>query len=821
MRLVRQTNLAFCLLVSSLALAATLMSVPVCRANAQQAIWVEGESCQEHNLKGHPWYDQVINENLSGGKWLSNFSADTTPIASFSVRVSQAAEYHFWIRCNPVQTKLAFEWDRGAWQQVDFDNTVERVNVAADGKPDLRFVGWVNVGTQKLTAGQHTLRFRFDSGNNKHGAIDCFVLSQQPFQPRGLLKPGEKSGRANDGFFAWEPEVDTFTSEAMIDLSSLNEDVAGQQGRVRAAGNHFVLADGHPVKFWAANAGPGIWSLDHQSQVYLARRLAKSGVNMVRLHGPLYDSRQGKFDKRKLDNLQHMVHAFKNEGIYTHLSFYFPLWLDAEVVDHPFMLIFFDRELQTLYADWAAQILNTPNPYTGLPLGQDQSVAIVELVNEDSHFFWTFGKTKMAPDKWQEFTKLYGDWLRTKYGTLEKVIDSWQVQEPEDDLPAGRIELYDAFSMTTAGVKQQPKRRARLRDQVEFLTHNMCDFNQKVISYLRRKCSYDGLVSCGNWHVADPATLDALERYCYTVGDVIDHHGYFDYGHQGNAASYAVQPQQSFTSQSAINLQQPNPLPFVETKGYPHIVSEIGWPMPNMYRSEFTFLASAYGALQGLDGIYSFAIGGAGWDQQANKFPVSTPATLGCFPAAALVYRKGYVAEAPAMILDVLDIEKLYSLEGTSVFVNPAYDQLRAPRQRQGTDGKPKSVDPGAFYVGRVVRQFNAPTVRSFAKDLSPYIDRQAGIIRSATDELLLDFGQGVVTMNTPAAQGAAGFLGRVGTLSVGDTSIDMTNDYGCVMLVAMDDEPLVRSQNSDSVYDHRAVLWISSDWRRQLEWQD
>ncbi len=66
------------------------------------------------------------------------------------------------------------------------------------------------------------------------------------------------------------------------------------------------------------------------------------------------------------------------------------------------MLIFFDRELQTIYASWSDQMLNTPNPYADdVPLGKDPAVAIVELVNEDSHFFWTFGKKNMDPQRWQ------------------------------------------------------------------------------------------------------------------------------------------------------------------------------------------------------------------------------------------------------------------------------------------------------------------------------------------------------------------------------------------------------------------------------------
>jgi hypothetical protein len=326
---------------------------------------------------------------------------------------------------------------------------------------------------------------------------------------------------------------------------------------------------------------------------------------------------------------------------------------------------------------------------------------------------------------------------------------------------------------------------------VEFLTHNMRQFNEQVISFLRRKCLYDGLVSCGNWHTADPATLDALERYCYSAGDVIDHHGYFDHGHQGDAANYSVRTGQSFTSQSALHLQQPNPLPYVETEGFPHTISEVGWPMPNMYRAEFTFLASTYGALQGLDGVFSFALGSAAWDQQAKKFPVSTPATLGCFPAAALVFRKGYVTESPTIVLDALNVEELYALKGSSVFVPPAYDQLRAPKVDPSTAG---AFDPAAFYVGRVARSFDTGA-KSFAKDYQEMVDRRAKTIKSITGELKLDFGQALATMDTPQAQGAAGFLGRFGPVALSNAEISMNNDYGTVTLVALDDQPLAQSK--------------------------
>jgi hypothetical protein len=768
--------------------------------NAADYVWIEGEAAPQHSMRPQGWYDRVNKENLSGGEWLSHFAGGAPPVATYPFSIDQAGEYHFWLRCNPVaDPRISYQVDDGGWQPIDLGTSIQRVNIAADGKPDIRFVGWVQVGLLPLKTGRHALQFRFESSNNSHGAIDCFVLSQKPFRPRGILKPGERSGRANPGFFAWEPDVDHFGSEAMVDLSSMNEDIAGANGRVRATDEGFALGDGTPVKFWASNGGPGIWGLDHESHVYLAKRLAKAGVNMVRLHGGVFGSRNPEVNYRKLDQLQHLVYALKNEGIYTAISFYFPLWFQLDGDRHPFMLLFFDPEMQQHYYRWADALLTTKSPYTELSLGQDPAVAIVEIQNEDSLFFWTFSQKNMPAERWSRFKAVYGDWLTKKYGSLEKAQQAWgDVTEPGDDPDAGQMELYDAWNMTSQGAAAANKgKRTRLRDQVQFLTEQMRLFYQQACDHMRNKDGYDGLISCGNWHVADPATLDALERYCYTVGDVIDHHGYFDHGHEGENASWSVRPGQTFRSQSALNLKQANPLPYVETLGYPHIVSEIGWPMPNMYRAEFPFLAAAYGSLQGLDGIFTFALGSAGWDTQISKFPVSTPVTLGSFPAAAVIYRRGYVQEAPIVVKDNVDLEKLYALEGTPVHVAPAFDQFRTADipQTEVEKGPFKAIDPLTFYVGRVTRSLEGPAAESLQKNVKQYIDRERQRVRSITNELIWDYGSELVAMNTAKAQGVAGFLGKRAPLALGNVEIDMDNPYGTVTVVSLDDKPIADSR--------------------------
>jgi len=770
-----------------------------------QYVWIEGEDAVKHNMKRHNWYDSVNRDSLSGGDWLSHFAGGQAPEAQYGFRIAATGDYHFWIRANSVAgPRLSFQLDKGPWTQVNLDNAIENLNIASDAKPDMRFISWINAGKVSLTTGAHGISFRFHSLNNNHGALDCFVLSQNAFLPRGALKPGARTGNANPGYFAWEPELDEFSGEALVDLSYLNEDVAGQDGYLKTRDSDFYLANGQKTKFWAANAGPGIWKLDDQSHVYLAKHLAKHGVNMVRVHGGVYGRSDPSVNMQRLRRLQHMVWALKQEGIYTKISFYFPAWFRLDDWHRqgerwPFMLLFFDEDMQKIYFNWARVLLATPSPYTQIPLGQDPAVAIVEIQNEDSHFFYTFNKKNAPPKRWEKLKTLYGQWLKNKYGALDKALQAWKTKSMQGDDPqGGKMELLDAWHMTTGGLKNNPANHQRIADQTAFLTANMRNFYTQARDYFRSACGYKGLVSCGNWHTADARTLDALERYCYSVGDVIDRHGYFDHNHKGDAAAYSVRTGQTFTSQSALHLKHNSPLPYVETEGFPNIITEIGWPMPNMYRAESAFLCAAYGALLGLDGIFHFSVGSSSWDQSVGKFILNNPVALGSYFAGALVYRGQYIQEAPPVVTESLRVDELLAMKGSAAFVRPALDQFRAvqgPDRDSHSTSLNQAIDPMAFYVGRVVRDFKGQPNQSHTRDLTPVIDRNAKTITSVTGELLWDYGKGVATMNAPKAQGAAGFLGRRGPVDLGDLTIHMKNDYGTVMVVPLDDKPLVQSK--------------------------
>ncbi|MCD6351212.1 MAG: hypothetical protein J7M26_03735, partial [Armatimonadetes bacterium] len=806
-------------LLATLAALGSCYAAPQQAAGGQEYVWWEGENPVATNFPKQSWFSPTTFENnrdqLSGGDWLSNSGPrkGDEAFARYEIEVPADGEYSFWVRKFWKHGPFRWRFDDGEWHICGrnialADSTFLRNTVVAN---------WVSLGKVKLTRGKHTFELRLlaKPGEQLTAAFDCFILTRGVFVPNGKYKPGQRTGLADEGFFAWEPPPDKFTDDALLDLRYLNEKEAGEHGWVRHEGDGFVLGDGRPVRFWAVNVGPNNVGQDHASIDYLARALAKRGVNLVRYHGPIFDPSSpdpAKVDRKRLDDIFYLVAALKRQGIYTELSFYFPLWFDIKPTygipgyetianKKPFALLYFNERMQQIHRSWARQLLTTPNPYTGKPLGQDPAVAIVEIVNEDSFFFWTFSPRNVPRVHWQRLEELFGAWAAQRYGSLDKALAAWgRAHHPDDDAAAGRAGLFDAWHMTSDGLKKAggPDKLKRIGDQVRFLTELQRGFYQGFVKYLRDDLDCRALVSPSNWHVTDPVLLDALERYTYTAGDVVDKHGYFSGKHQGQGASYSVREGHTFSSLAAVTVPDRLPLQFLQVGGYPQMISEIGWPNPNRYRADATFLAAAYGALQGVDAFCWFAVGSNFLaDRSMQKFAVSCPLVAGSFPATALVYRLALVHQADEAVHQILRLDDLYAMKGSGLSSAQALDELRKKDIPPGGQvvGEVSKLDPLACYVGRVVRTFGDHPEQSRQIDLSRYIDHGGKTIASMTGELKWDYGRGLVTVDAPACQGAAGFLGRAGKIELSNVTVQCANEYAAVLVVAMDGQPLATSR--------------------------
>jgi hypothetical protein len=772
-------------------------------------IWVEGESAASTNMKPNPWYGGAVNKaELSGGDFISNFSPEEGH-ADYQFNAAQAGSYTFWIRANPIgDPKLEYQLNGGAATEVDFKGATDVVNIANDNKPDLRFIAWIKVGAVDLKAGANTISFRFHSANNHHGSLDCFLFTQAPFTPNGKTKPGEKLGSNEPGWWSFEPKPETFGKDALLDLRFLNENEAGESGFLQADGDAFRLGNGQPVRFWAVNTVVPE-NASHEQLDFMAARFAKLGVNMVRIHGGLFDHSGDdptRIDPARLDNYFYLINALKKEGIYVHLSTYFVLWYQIKASDgiagtddvigkNPFGLLFFEPRLQEIYKSWLSQILTTKSPYSGRTLAEETSVGVFEIQNEDSLFFWSFDPEKMGKGPRELLEKKFGVWLARKYGSLEQAFAAWPGDKhPDDSAPDSRAGLYPPFQMSSQGFHLQgDPRQKRLLDQIHFLADVQKGFYDDMHHYLRDELGAKWPISASNW-ITVPG-LGFLERYTYSGVEVIDRHGYFGGKHEGDGSGWSVRNGHTYEDKTALTDPESVPFQVVRLPGHPHVQTEIAWNKPNRFIAEAEPLVSAYASLQGVDGVYFFVTDSGNWANGGGSvWPYMMPGEIGQSPADGLQYRRYDLQPGATVLRQVTSVDDVLNLKSSAMIEgrNADFRIAEAPKSDPANDLA--GFDPLSFFVGRVERTLDAKA-SPVAVDLSKYIDRDAKKITSSTGEIVWDYGRGLLTVNSPKSQAAAGFLAQAGPIKLGDVTIGSGNEYGTVHVISLDGQPLARAK--------------------------
>ncbi len=808
---------------TSTSLVLLLLPLAAC---AGEHVWWEAEDHAGSNFPPTSWFAPQNPQEadvLSNGTWVSvDKERQEMLFLEYDVAVPADGTYRFFARKFWKHGPFRWRFGKDEWRECGkeialLDSVGLRKHVGAN---------WVALGKVELEEGAHRLRVELTEKKGA-AAFDCFLLTTAPFTPNGKLKPGAKLARAPEGWFPFEPDPDPF-DESPIDLRHLNETEAGENGFIVVDGEEFIHSRSRkPVRFWAVNAGADVVRMDEGSADYLARQLAKYGVNMVRYHSKVFaggDIRR--IDTELLGKLHYFVAAMKREGIYVTLSIYFPLWLDMNAQhgfagydgQKPFALLFFNPEFQQVYRDWWRGILAPENPHTGLALKDDPAVAFLEILNEDSYFFWTFKPYETVPgEQMALLEKAFGDWLGKKYGAVAKAFAAWGGGKVQgDDADAGRAGFMNLWAL----FNQKGK---RAEDTAEFLTQQQTKFFAAQHGFLKQDLGFKGSVYGSNWKTASDRILGPLDKYSNTVCDFMDRHGYFGPLHEGEAASYSLRKGQRYADRCALRFDPPqgeervfgNPLTDIVYNGKPSIVSEINWPMPNRYRADMPLLGAAYGSLQGTDGLYWFALSGPTWQRTHGKFPLQTPVTFGQFPGAALAYRQGMIAEGETVVKAELKLADLYALKGAPVSQPQNLDRFRAgdiPAGKTLRAAALEAMDPLAFFVGKVAIDIDEKGGTSAAMELSGHIDREQRTIRSVTDELFWHYGKGLLAVNTPKAQGVSGFLSARETFALGTLSLRSPMAYGTVLLVALDGQPLARSgrmllqvMSEDTNYDWQA----------------
>ncbi|ESQ74845.1 hypothetical protein [Asticcacaulis sp. AC402] len=647
---------------------------------------------------------------------------------------------------------------------------------------------------------------------------------------------------AGQGWWAFAPAEDSFDPASKLDLRYLNEAYAGEHGFIRLSedGESFVRADGQPIRFWGGTVSA---EGSHEEIDRMARFLAKRGVNMVRWHGNLAptdrrDSQITDINEKALDQLFYLVAAMKKEGIYVTVSPYWaffdrmhddkgartqpnwPLPRNPEA-DTTTGLLFYDPLMIEAYRSWMEALFLRENPYTGKALREEPAVAIFQIQNEDSLLFWTFNQIQGADRDQLELE--FGNWLNQKYPNLQAAKVAWDGAEatgaPGPDRPdQGRMALPNIYELTQG--QREGGRGKRYTDTTQFLTHTMYGFNRGMKHWLRYELAVPTLINAGNWRTASMERLNDAERYSYTATDIIAVNRYVTGRHEGSdTVSWAVKKGDRYTDVSTLTDPGSFPLAVKQPSGHPMLVTESLWVPPTAYESEAPFLISAMQSISGVDGYYWFHLGGRGeWDQprSANgylpsigKWIANSPMTLGQFPAAALMYRMGYVAEAnqPAVV-EHRTLDELWRGDIPLIAEDGGFDPNRdsAPYARNGSDS---TVSPLAYLTGPVKVIYDSAAenqVVDLAKQMEP------GAVTSLGGALSWNYRDGIARLDTPRAKGVSGFLGRTRTFTLSDIEIISDNAYATVLVVSLDGLPLEKS---------RKVLIQAGTQARPTGWAD
>jgi hypothetical protein len=226
---------------------------------------------------------------------------------------------------------------------------------------------------------------------------------------------------------------------------------AGKHGFVRVKGGDFVTGAG-PIRFHATNlTGPANFP-SHEAADKLAARLARLGINCVRLHfmdtwyvnfmpqptqAILADdtTTQRNLDPAQLEKLDYLIAAFKKRGIYVNVNLHVGRTLDerdgfANAKSLPWAnkgIGQFEPRMIELQKEYARKLLTHVNPYTGNAYTDEPSVAMIEISNEDGltryHFDGTFDR---LPEPYvSELRRQWNDWLHETYADADAMQNAW------------------------------------------------------------------------------------------------------------------------------------------------------------------------------------------------------------------------------------------------------------------------------------------------------------------------------------------------------------------------------------------------------------
>ncbi len=641
----------------------------------------------------------------------------------------------------------------------------------------------------------------------------------------GIAGPAVGSG----GWFPFRPAEDGFGA-TVLDCSRWIEAPTGRHGFVTVRGERFAFEDGTPIRFWGAQID--LWKKEQAD--YAIRRMRKQGINITRQHGlGFLNDRGGKtsldFRAEGFDRLDYYISKLGENGIYLILDPHYPLIFRYRAGDSipglpeggaASKAHFINRRAASLMQRRMVKIVTHFNPYTRKRYCDDPTVAMIEILNEESLFWGEIEKSTLS-----ELEAGFSGWLRARYGDDAGLRKTWisgggnPLKEGEGLGPGGRMGLIPSWDFNEGFFTEHPELRARGRDQMRYYV----ELEEKYWTACRdslRKAGVKVPINATNWQGHGFTTRPHMLGQSKL--DYIDRHGYWDHPQGEGDLKWristalfhdlpmvkAVEPGQDVLHYLGIgNLVTEKA--WEQVLGLPMTISEWNTCLPNEYSLEGTGLMAAYGLLQGWDTSLQFGYFSPDWPDGLGNGSfdmLGNPPQILQYPAVSTLWHRGDVSEAE------LIAESLYDEDGVFSLVE---------------DRKPVPI--AAALAGKVGYRFVGQKRPAVVRDLGPFWDAGKRIARSSTGELTWDAAKGVVRINTSRSQAVIGFLSAE-SHAMNDVRLESPTGFGAVYVTSMDGSAAIRdarallvtavgpARNSGMEYEPTAEKSQFDGWFRHLK---
>lgn len=550
--------------------------------------------------------------------------------------------------------------------------------------------------------------------------------------------------------------------DAPVDISFLfeSEKPAGKHGFLKVQDGKLVFEDGTEARFWGTCFNSAANFPTHEQSEKVAKRLAKFGVNIMRCHQMdaewsipnIFQFTRGRrrndsrsLDPESMDRFDYLVHCLKQEGVYTYLDMLtYRRFKPGDGVDEPDQLgpaakpyTCFDERMIELQKEFAEQLWNHVNSYTGLAYKDDPAIVLTEISNENDVFVF---KNLIEPYR----------------SRLEERYRRW-AKEHSVQLSAEKIDFA-----------------ARDENMMRFLRDVQQGYYREMYEHLRKigvKIPIDG----DNWEAAGFAEVSASE-----LCDFRDNHMYWDMWSdvRGTNQMMLDQPRHIWAAGCARS----------RLLDRPFVISEWDQVWPNEWRGESPLMLAALAAFQEWSGVlihtYRYRACGPidklgavvmyGVGYRVNFDTFNDPAKFGLFYHAALLYRRGHVAPAKKTVGLVLDETDIFSPTKKQT---PAFATLSEQHKA------------GLVLPGQSVRA----DIEVKADTPDPGVSDE---IKSDTGELCRNPQKRFGWIDTARTKAAYGFIGHEDCVELQGLKLKVKTPFAVIALSSLDDEPLERSAN-------------------------